>query len=115
MMHRCMCDKRFTRTPTRAYVCMCDTSVSHGHPHAHVYACVTQAFHTDTHTRICMHVHVLPASRTPRGNVSTDNSGGFASVRSRNFEPAFDLGAYDGLELRVKVGEREAATLNSRV
>ena len=36
--------------------------------------------------------------------MSTDNSGGFASVRSRNIEPAMDLGAFEGLELRVKVG-----------
>lgn len=37
-----------------------------------------------------------------RGVVSVNNSGGFASVRSRNFEPALDLTAYDGLALRVK-------------
>ncbi|GAX82458.1 hypothetical protein CEUSTIGMA_g9885.t1 [Chlamydomonas eustigma] len=37
-----------------------------------------------------------------RGVVSTSNSGGFASVRSRNFDPALDLGAYHGLELRLK-------------
>jgi uncharacterized protein YbjT (DUF2867 family) len=36
------------------------------------------------------------------GNVSTANSGGFASVRSRNFEPAIDLSAYEGIELRVR-------------
>ncbi len=36
------------------------------------------------------------------GNVSTDNSGGFASVRTRNFEPSFNLSNYRGLELRVK-------------
>lgn len=36
------------------------------------------------------------------GNVSTDNSGGFASVRTRNFEPPLDLSGYTGLELRVK-------------
>lgn len=36
------------------------------------------------------------------GVVSTANSGGFASVRTRNFEPALDLAAYTGLQLRVK-------------
>lgn len=36
------------------------------------------------------------------GNVSTDNSGGFASVRTRNFEPALDLSDYSGIELRVR-------------
>ncbi|AFY68416.1 NADH:ubiquinone oxidoreductase complex I intermediate-associated protein 30 [Thalassoporum mexicanum PCC 7367] len=36
------------------------------------------------------------------GNVSTANSGGFASVRSRNFEPGIDLSAYDGIALRVR-------------
>ena len=36
------------------------------------------------------------------GNVSTDNSGGFASVRTRNFEPSFNLSNYQGIELRVK-------------
>lgn len=33
------------------------------------------------------------------GNVSTANSGGFASVRTRNFEPALDLSGYEGMEL----------------
>jgi Complex I intermediate-associated protein 30 (CIA30) len=36
------------------------------------------------------------------GNVSTANSGGFASVRTRNFEPAIDLSRYEGIALRVK-------------
>ncbi|MBI4780147.1 MAG: CIA30 family protein [Oscillatoriophycideae cyanobacterium NC_groundwater_1537_Pr4_S-0.65um_50_18] len=36
------------------------------------------------------------------GQVSTANSGGFASVRTRNFEPPLDLGQYTGIELRVK-------------
>jgi hypothetical protein len=36
------------------------------------------------------------------GNVSTANSGGFASVRTRNFEPPLDLSNYRGLQLRVK-------------
>ncbi|HIK43432.1 MAG TPA: CIA30 family protein [Leptolyngbyaceae cyanobacterium M65_K2018_010] len=36
------------------------------------------------------------------GMVSTDNSGGFASVRTRNFEPPLNLATYRGIELRVK-------------
>ncbi|MGP1384618.1 MAG: CIA30 family protein [Thainema sp.] len=36
------------------------------------------------------------------GNVSTANSGGFASVRTRNFEPPFDLRGWDGIRLRAK-------------
>jgi Complex I intermediate-associated protein 30 (CIA30) len=36
------------------------------------------------------------------GIVSTANSGGFASIRTRNFEPPLDLGSYSGLELQVK-------------
>ncbi|GAX35447.1 CIA30 family protein [Nodularia sp. NIES-3585] len=36
------------------------------------------------------------------GNVSTANSGGFASVRTKNFEPPFNLADYEGVELRVK-------------
>lgn len=36
------------------------------------------------------------------GNVSTANSGGFASVRTKNFEPAFNLTGYEGVELRVR-------------
>ena len=35
------------------------------------------------------------------GIVSTDNNGGFASVRTRNFSPPMDLGAYEGIELKV--------------
>lgn len=36
------------------------------------------------------------------GNVSTSNSGGFASVRTRNFEPPLDLSRQLGLTLKVK-------------
>ena len=36
------------------------------------------------------------------GNVSTANSGGFASVRTRNFESPIDLTGFSGLQLRVK-------------
>eukprot|EP00892_Ulva_mutabilis_P002707 jgi/Ulvmu1/12437/UM009_0089.1 len=37
-----------------------------------------------------------------RGNVSVANNGGFASVRSRNWEPALDLGAYEGLRVTLR-------------
>jgi Complex I intermediate-associated protein 30 (CIA30) len=36
------------------------------------------------------------------GRVSTDNSGGFASVRTRNLEPALDLSGYTGIRLRLQ-------------
>lgn len=36
------------------------------------------------------------------GVVSTDNNGGFASVRTRNFEPSLDLSAYQGIALRLR-------------
>ncbi len=36
------------------------------------------------------------------GNVSTDNNGGFASVRTRNFYPVMNLEAYEGIELKVR-------------
>ena len=36
------------------------------------------------------------------GNVSTKNSGGFASVRTRNFDPPLNLGSYQGIKLRIK-------------
>jgi uncharacterized protein YbjT (DUF2867 family) len=36
------------------------------------------------------------------GIVSTANSGGFASVRTRNFDPPLNLAGYEGIELRVK-------------
>lgn len=36
------------------------------------------------------------------GNVSIENSGGFASVRTRNFSPSLNLSNYHGIELRVK-------------
>ena len=36
------------------------------------------------------------------GPVSTANSGGFASVRTRNFEPPLDLSSYQGWRLRLR-------------
>lgn len=35
------------------------------------------------------------------GVVSTENNGGFASVRTRNLEPPMDLSGYEGIELKV--------------
>jgi hypothetical protein len=37
-----------------------------------------------------------------RGRVSTDNSGGFVSVRCKNFEPLLNMAPYEGLALRMK-------------
>lgn len=36
------------------------------------------------------------------GDVSTENSGGFASVRTRNFEPPLNLADFSGIALQVK-------------
>ncbi|MGA1622154.1 MAG: CIA30 family protein [Synechocystis sp.] len=36
------------------------------------------------------------------GNVSTANNGGFASVRSPNFEPPLDLAGAEGIQLRIQ-------------
>ncbi len=36
------------------------------------------------------------------GNVSTENNGGFASVRTRNFEPTLNLSGYEGISLKIK-------------
>jgi Complex I intermediate-associated protein 30 (CIA30) len=36
-----------------------------------------------------------------RGMVSEANNGGFASVRSRNYDPPLDLSAYKGLRIQV--------------
>lgn len=46
-----------------------------------------------------IHQHDSVAKFT--GRVSTENSGGFASVRTRNFTPPLDLTHYQGIELRV--------------
>ena len=35
------------------------------------------------------------------GTVSTENNGGFASVRTRNFDVPLDLSSYEGIELKV--------------
>ncbi|MDR9405205.1 MAG: CIA30 family protein [Halothece sp. Uz-M2-17] len=36
------------------------------------------------------------------GTVSTENNGGFTSVRTRNFAPNLDLSSYEGIYVRVK-------------
>lgn len=36
------------------------------------------------------------------GDVSVENSGGFASVRTKNFEPPFNFSGWEGLRLRLK-------------
>lgn len=36
------------------------------------------------------------------GNVSTENSGGFVSVRTKNFATPLNLSSYQGIELRIK-------------
>ena len=36
------------------------------------------------------------------GNVSVENSGGFASVRTKNFEPPFNFSGWEGVRLRVR-------------
>lgn len=49
------------------------------------------------------------------GHVSTDNSGGFASVRTRNFDPPLNLGTYQGLTLRLRGdGQRYKVFLRDR-
>ncbi|MEL7350842.1 MAG: CIA30 family protein [Cyanobacteria bacterium P01_A01_bin.116] len=36
------------------------------------------------------------------GEVSTNNSGGFSSIRTQNFEPPYDLSGWSGIKMRVK-------------
>ncbi len=47
-------------------------------------------------------IHMGASAACFSGMVSTANSGGFASVRTRNIEPPLNLSAFDGIELRVK-------------
>jgi len=47
-------------------------------------------------------IHLVEQVALFAGNVSTENSGGFASVRTRNFDSPLNLSQYDGIELRVK-------------
>lgn len=39
---------------------------------------------------------------TFRGTVSVANNGGFASVRPRNWDPALDLGGYEGVRVTLR-------------
>lgn len=49
------------------------------------------------------------------GRVSTQNSGGFVSVRTRNFEPPYDLSAWQGLRLEIRGdGQRYKLILRDR-
>ncbi|MDB9528223.1 CIA30 family protein [Oscillatoria sp. CS-180] len=45
---------------------------------------------------------ILPGYARFAGNVSTANSGGFASVRTRNFEPPFNLQNWQGIRLVLR-------------
>ncbi len=45
---------------------------------------------------------LLEKSALFAGNVSTANSGGFVSLRTRNFEPPLDLSAFTSISLQVK-------------
>ncbi len=46
-------------------------------------------------------IHLADNKAIFSGIVSTDNNGGFASVRTRNFMPPMDLSDYEGIELKV--------------
>jgi Complex I intermediate-associated protein 30 (CIA30) len=57
---------------------------------------------------------VLPDRAIFSGQVSTDNSGGFASIRTRNFSPPLDLSPYRGIALAVQGdGQRYKLLLRS--
>ncbi|MBW4551841.1 MAG: CIA30 family protein [Aphanocapsa sp. GSE-SYN-MK-11-07L] len=45
---------------------------------------------------------LMPGAAVFTGNVSIANSGGFASVRTRNFQPPLNLSGYAGIALRVR-------------
>jgi uncharacterized protein YbjT (DUF2867 family) len=47
-------------------------------------------------------ITLAPQKAVFSGNVSTANSGGFVSVRTRNFSPPLDLSGYEGIHLRVQ-------------
>jgi hypothetical protein len=47
-------------------------------------------------------ITLVPEGADFIGNVSVQNSGGFASVRTRNFDPAIDLSGYQGIELQIR-------------
>lgn len=47
-------------------------------------------------------IRLIPNAALFSGNVSTANSGGFVSVRTRNLDAPLDLSGYDGIELRLQ-------------
>lgn len=47
-------------------------------------------------------IRLLDGTALFTGNVSTQNSGGFASVRTRDFDLPFNLAGSEGIELRVR-------------
>jgi uncharacterized protein YbjT (DUF2867 family) len=47
-------------------------------------------------------IHLVEGTALFSGYVSTANSGGFASVRTKNFTPGFNLSGSEGIELRLK-------------
>jgi len=47
-------------------------------------------------------VHQKDGSLCFEGNLSTANSGGFTSIRTRNFDPPLSLSGWEGIELRVQ-------------
>lgn len=47
-------------------------------------------------------ISLLPGYARFSGHVSTANSGGFASVRTRNFEPPFNLSGWQGIRLVLR-------------
>lgn len=47
-------------------------------------------------------LRILTASALFTGVVSTSNSGGFVSIRTKNFQPPLDLSSFTGIQLRLK-------------
>lgn len=47
-------------------------------------------------------IEISKAAAIFSGKVSTENSGGFASVRTRNFDPPLNLADYTGIEINIK-------------
>ncbi|AKG20639.1 CIA30 family protein [Calothrix sp. 336/3] len=47
-------------------------------------------------------MQLISGSALFSGNVSTANSGGFASIRTKNFDPAFNLSDYTGIKIRLR-------------
>lgn len=47
-------------------------------------------------------LRILPTTALFTGVVSTANSGGFVSIRTKNFQPPWDLSGFAGVQLRLK-------------